>query len=381
MGKSLKGKELGRGITQRKDGTYQARFINRFGKRQTIYGKTVTEITKRLRDEQYENEKQINVVNDKMTLDEWFEIWITTCKTHCRNTTKRTYKIQYNRLREKLGWRRLTKLKLVSLQEAFNELATDKMRQDCKALLSDMFKRAIENELMVKNIAIGINPIIENKEKEEKRILSDEEIKILLDSSKSGQMYAFYVIALETGMRMGEILGLTWDCVDFKEGIIDIQKTLCYIPNNGDAIYEFHQTKTKAGKRKIPMTKKVKEVLLEQKKRKNQIIMRHPVAYPGMENLVFCSKTNRPVHESNIRAAIRYRVNKINEENQQIEFKAFTPHCLRHTFATKAIDKGMRPKTLQKILGHNFLQMTMDLYCHVEESTLKTEMALIGEVV
>lgn len=204
MGKSLKGKELGRGITQRKDGTYQARFINRFGKRQTIYGKTVTEITKRLRDEQYENEKQINVVNDKMTLDEWFEIWITTCKTHCRNTTKRTYKIQYNRLREKLGWRRLTKLKLVSLQEAFNELATDKMRQDCKALLSDMFKRAIENELMVKNIAIGINPIIENKEKEEKRILSDEEIKILLDSSKSGQMYAFYVIALETGMRMGD---------------------------------------------------------------------------------------------------------------------------------------------------------------------------------
>ena len=109
--------------------------------------------------------------------------------------------------------------------------------------------------------------------------------------------------------------------------------------------------------------------------------MRHPVAYPGMENLVFCSKTNRPVHESNIRAAIRYRVNKINEENPQSEFKAFTPHCLRHTFATKAIDKGMRPKTLQKILGHNSLQMTMDLYCHVEESTLKTEMALIGEVV
>lgn len=207
MGKSLKGKELGRGITQRKDGTYQARFINRFGKRQTIYGKTVTEITKRLRDEQYENEKQINVVNDKMTVDEWFEIWITTCKAHCRNTTKRTYTIQYNRLREKLGWRRLTKLNLVSLQEAFNELATDKMRRDCKALLSDMFKRAIENELMVKNIAIGINTIIENKESEEKRILSDEEIKILLDSSKSGQMYAFYVIALETGMRMGDADG------------------------------------------------------------------------------------------------------------------------------------------------------------------------------
>ena len=73
MGKSLKGKELGKGITQRKDGLYQARFINRFGKRQTIYATTVTEITKRMRSEQYLNEKQINVVDSKMTLDEWYE--------------------------------------------------------------------------------------------------------------------------------------------------------------------------------------------------------------------------------------------------------------------------------------------------------------------
>lgn len=381
MGKSLKGKELGKGITQRKDGTYQARFTNRFGKRQTIYGKTVTEITKKLRDEQYEDEKQLNVINDKMTLDEWFEVWITTCKQHCRNTTKRTYTIRYNRIREKLGERKLSKLNLVSMQKVFNELATDTMRKDSKAVLVDMFDKAIENDLMVKNIARGINTIIENKESEEKRILSDEEIDILLDNCKGGQMYAFFVVALETGMRMGEILGLTWDCVDFKEGIIEVQKTLCYLPNNGTAIYEFHQPKTKAGKRKIPMTKKVKEALLEQEKRKNRIITRHPVAYPGMENLVFCTITNKPINIMSMRTTIRYRVNKINKENPDIDFKIFTPHCLRHTFATKAIDKGMRPKTLQKILGHASLKMTMDLYCHVEETTLKKEMALLGEVV
>ena len=63
MGKSLNGKELGKGITQRKDGTYQGRFINRFGKRQTVYGKTLTEVSKKLRDAQYTDEKQINVVN------------------------------------------------------------------------------------------------------------------------------------------------------------------------------------------------------------------------------------------------------------------------------------------------------------------------------
>jgi len=380
MGKSLNGKELGKGITQRKDGIYQARFTNRFGKRQTLYASTVTEITKKLRDEQFYDEKQINVVDTSMTLDEWFEKWISTCKKHCRDTTKRTYRTQYNRLRESLGWRKLSKLNLVILQDAFNELATDSMRSDCKALLVDILNRAVETDLLVKNVAFGINPIIDNDEKEERRVLADEEIEVILSTSKGGQLYPFFVLGLGTGMRMGEMLGLTWDCVDFESGMIYVRKTLCYLPNDGVAIYEFHAPKTKAGKREIPMTREVREVLLEQKKWKDRVAVRHNPRV-GMENLVFCSKTNNPIHESNIRGGIRYLVQKMNRENPNLQMEPFTPHSLRHTFATKAIAKGMRPKTLQKLLGHTSLQMTMDLYCHVESCTLKEEMALLGEVV
>lgn len=380
MGKSLNGKELGKGITQRKDGLYQARFTNRFGKRQTLYATTITEITKKLRDEQYKDEKQINVIDNTITLDEWYEKWITTCKKHCRDTTKRTYAVQYNRLRKSLGWRKLTNLNLIVLQEAFNELATDKMRKDCKALLVDILNRAVETELIVKNIAVGINPYIDNEEKDEKRILSDDEVKILLETSKGGQLYPFFKVALGTGMRIGEILGLTWDCVDFENGIIDVQKTLCYLSNDGVAIYEFHSPKTKAGKRQIPMTREVQNILMEQKSRKERIAIRHNPRV-GMEDLVFCSKTNNPINEANIRGAIRYLVEKINKANPNLNFQPLTPHGLRHTFATKAIAKGMKPKTLQKILGHNSLQMTMDLYCHVEQNTLREEMALLGEVV
>ena len=74
-------------------------------------------------------------------------------------------------------------------------------------------------------------------------------------------------------------------------------------------------------------------------------------------------------------------VNRINTENPVQTFEVFAPHCLRHTFATNCIAKGMRPKTLQKLLGHNSLQMTMDLYCHVLDSTLKDEMSIITEMV
>lgn len=98
-------------------------------------------------------------------------------------------------------------------------------------------------------------------------------------------------------------------------------------------------------------------------------------------NLVFTSKTNRPIHESNIRSSIEYIVDRINAQNPTEKFERFTPHCLRHTFATNCIAKGMRPKTLQKLLGHNSLQMTMDLYCHVLDETLKEEMSIIAEMV
>lgn len=338
MGKSLNGKELGKGITQRKDGLYQARFINRFGKRQTLYGKTISEITKKLRDEQYDDEKQLNLISTGMTLDEWYERWITTCKQHCRDTTLRSYATQYNRLRPDLGWRKLTSLNLVVLQEAFNHLKTDASRSDCRAVLIDMLNRAVESDLLVKNVAYGINTILNDEEVEEKRILSDEEIEILLNTKKGCSLQNFLILGLGTGMRMGEMLGLTWDCVDFDKGIIQVRQTLAYLPNNGEAIYEFHRPKTKAGKRDIPMTVEVKDALLRQQRWKSHVSIRHNPRV-GMEDLVFCSKTNNPINESNIRGAIRYLVDKINRENPDLDFRPFTPHGLRHPYVKPTTKK------------------------------------------
>ena len=380
MGKSLKGKELGKGISQRKDGRYQARFVNRFGKRQVLYGQTMTEITRLLRKAQYEDEKQLNVVDSKITLDEWFDVWLKTCKKNCRNTTKRTYTVQYNRLRSELGWRKLNTLNLVIIQMAFNKLGSDKSRQDCRAVLADILNRAVEADLIVRNPALGVNTKIECKEKNERRVLSNSEITLLRETfRKDGYLYPIMILALNTGMRLGEILGLCWDCVDFAANVIHIRRTLVYLPNHGVGVYEFHSPKTAAGKRDVPMTKEAKTILLKQRMHKNVISSRHPAA-AGFEDLVFVSKCNQPIHESNVRTSIRYYTNRINDEHPDLNFKPFTPHSWRHTFATNCIAKGMKPKVLQKILGHTTLQMTMDLYCHVEDETVKDEMALFAEM-
>lgn len=127
----------------------------------------------------------------------------------------------------------------------------------------------------------------------------------------------------------------------------------------------------------IPMIKKVYDVLVLQQKRRNDIAT-HYSPREGFENLVFTSKTNNPLNPANTKDSINYIVDRINRENPDQFFEHLTPHGLRHTFATNCIENGMEPKTLQKILGHNSLQMTMDLYCHVRESTLTDEMERIA---
>ena len=125
MGKSLNNKELGRGVTQRADGLYQARFVDRYGKTQTFYSRNLNEVRQKLRTAQYEDEKAMNVVHKDMTLDEWYDIWMNTCKRNCRNSTKESYAIHYRRIQKQLGWRKLTKLNLIVIQQAINELRTD----------------------------------------------------------------------------------------------------------------------------------------------------------------------------------------------------------------------------------------------------------------
>ena len=379
MGKSLNGKELGKGISQRKDGLYQARFVNRFGKRQTIYAKTLNEIRHLLRTEQYEDDKMLNVINDDMTLDEWYEIWMNTCKKNCRNSTKETYASHYRRIQKQVGWMKLTNLNLIILQQVFNELRSDNERKNSKKILVDMLEKAIDSDLLIKNVAKQINCKIVNGEDKERRVLTIKETELFMKEAEKSFYYNLFVVALETGLRIGEIMALTWSDVVLKRKVLHVRHTLCYFRKDGKYTFELHATKTKNGKRTIPLTQKAHEALRRQRVKKLEIELKGLKAPEGYGNLVFVTKNNKPTQQFIVAEGIRACVGRIQKIYP--EFEKFSPHTFRHTFATRAIENGMQPKTLQKILGHGSLQMTMDLYCHVTDDTLYDAMKLMEHVV
>lgn len=381
MGKSLAGKELGQGITQRKDGRYQARFTNRFGKRQTIYAKTLHEIRQRLRTEQYEDEKKLNVVSTDMTLDEWFDVWMETCKKNCRDTTRQNYTMSYNRIRGSLGWRKLSSLNLIILQQAFNELKTDASRKDSKRILIDMYNKAMDADLVLKNIAMQINTVVtKDGNPEEPRVLTESETGLFLEFAEKYRYFNEFSLALETGMRIGEILGLKWSDIDFEHRAIYVNRTLIYVkcqdkasPKYGKWMYDFHPPKTDKGKRRIPMTLKAYQILKRQERWKAEIVAKGYQAPEGFEDLVFVTSRNTTISPRDTNKIMQDISEAIKRKHDS--FEPLTPHTLRHTFATRCIERGMNPKTLQVILGHSSIQITMNLYCHVTDDTLIAEMS------
>ena len=385
MGKSLTGKELGQGISQRKDGRYQARFTNRFGKRQTIYGQTVNEVRQKLRTEQYEDEKQINVVSSDMTLDEWFEIWMNTCKNNCRDTTRQTYRVTYNRIKASLGWRKLSGLNLIVMQQAINELKSDASRKDTKKLLVDMLNKAVDSDLLHKNVAKQINTVVSKDSKpEEPRVLTIEETDLFLEAASHYRYFNVFSLALETGMRIGELIGLKWSDIDFANRTIYVNRTLVYIksddessPNYNKWGFEFHEPKTDRGRRKIPMTLKAYQILKRQQLWKRGMETKGYKAPEGYEDLVFTTTKNTPISPRDTTVVMRFITERIRKK--RLDFEPVTPHALRHTFATRCIERGMNPKTLQIILGHSTIQLTMNLYCHVTDDMLISEMSKFEE--
>ena len=370
MGKSLKGKELGVGISQRKDEIYQARYTDRWGKRQTIYDSNLRELKKKLAVAVAENEKLTNV-REQITLDEWFERWMKIYKEKSiRPNTKREYVHLYHKnISPYCGGKLLNKFVKSDIQNLIDIADDDnygyERQSKIKIILKDMFQRAVEDHLVVNNPVSGIKL---RKDKEiNARALTIEEQTTFFEYSQNTFYDNLFNVAVNTGLRPGELFALQFDDINLEEGYIDVNKTLVYQKYLTDTRKEFHveAPKTKQSYRRVPINRKCKIHLEKQMELKEIVSEKRP---KEQNDYLFVTKFNTPLNSQIYADAIRAVIRSINltraKDNQ---FLNFSGHVFRHTFATRCFEAGVEAKVVQKYLGHASLKMTMDLYTHVTD--------------
>ncbi len=367
MGKDLKGKELGEGLCQIKDGRYVGRYTDRFGKRHSVYGHKLKETKEKLIRAKYEEDMYGGKVKPKdITLDELYEMRVNWKKTQVKMSTMSRQMNEYEKhIQPKFGMMKITDIKRESVQEHINELHKSMLIgtvEIAKSVLSNMLKYAADNGLLQNNVCIGIKiePNVRDIEKkkfnQETKYLTEEEILNFFNYCEKKHFcnLNIYKFLLFTGLRVGELCALRWSDVDFEKRIVKISKTHVSFKYEGKSYVDYDQTpKTKSSVRNVPLCMQALELLKHMKNEQNN----------ENDKFIFLNKRGTPYKRESLRTNLQYIVEKYNMEND-CKLLNVTPHTFRHTFATRSLESGVPLKVVQKILGHSNIAMTADLYTH-----------------
>lgn len=383
MGKDLKGKELGKGISQRKNKMYMGRFTNRFGKRITIYNEDLKVLKQELLEAQYKDQVKTNSADDKITLDEWFQKWLSIYKEgEIRKSSMTIYRQYYkNHISPQLGKMKIADISNIHIQSLLKDMQLKKglSYESCnkaRVILSDMFEKAMINDLLIKNPARGIK--IKRNEEKEVQVFSTEDQYAFFECA-AGTFYSnMFTVQVNTGLRPGELYALKEEDINFDEGYIIVDETLSYQKWEGDEGKTFHfgPPKTESSNRKVPISKNCKLALQKQIIQKRAIMQKTPKDIPEeFKSLLFTTKYGTPLNTQIYSEAIERIINEINLTRFPIDYmEKITPHCFRHTFATRCFESGIDFKIIQKYLGHSSLKMTTDLYVHITDTLAGEEL-------
>jgi integrase len=373
MGKDLKGKELGVGISQRKDGLYTARFVSKAtGKSIQKYFPKLQECRKWYADARFQDEHGVINASGNMTVKAWFEYWITTIKGNSiRPNTIRNYKERFKHNIDRcIGNMLISEVKPMHCQNVLNQMKDDYKTStiyQTRITLYSMFSDAVENDVILKNPVTKSVKYNIGKEPKKVRALTIEEQKKFLETAKGTSNYNQFAFLLQTGLRTGELIGLKWSDIDFKRKVMHIERSVEYRHSVGE--WRIGEPKSKSGYRDVPLTEEAISILKKQKEKLKEI----KVINIQFKDFVFLCRKGEPTKNSAYDTSLFKLCDKAGIDR-------FSMHVLRHTYATRAIEGGIRPKTLQVILGHSNVGITMNLYVHVTEDEKLKEVEKIEKV-
>ena len=387
-----KNRVLRNGESQTKDGRYMYKYIDSNGKPNYVYSWRLvqTDVTPQGKKDKPPLRDLIKTINKdlddgiyskggEMTVLELVKKYVSQ-KTGVRHNTEANYNFVINVIaKEDFGKKRIDRVKLSDAKGWLIKLQADgrgySSIHTIRGVVRPAFQMAVDDDLLRKNpFEFQLATVVVNDSVTREAITRKQE-RQFLEFIKNDKHYCTYYdgmfILFKTGLRISEFCGLTIADIDLQERKINVNHQL---QRKRNMEYVIEETKTNAGTRLVPMTDEVyecfKRIIANRKKPKIEPMI------DGKAGFLFLDKNDMPMVALHWEKYFQYALEKHNKIYRE-QLPKITPHVCRHTFCSNMAKAGMNPKTLQKIMGHSDIGVTLNTYTHLDFDDIQKEMQAV----
>jgi len=388
--------KLRKGEYLRDNNTFEYKWSDKAGKRHSIYAKTLPELRKKEDEILRGMLEGIDYSKLESTVNSYFELW-KKVKTGIRETTFASYARFYERyVAPEFGNMKLKNVNYTTIVMFFNSMALDRglsfsTVRKIEVTLSMVLDLAVRDNVLKTNPCRGALKELQRacgQQVKEVRALTLEEQRIFeAFLAKPGRFHRYcpvFTVMLWTGMRVGEVLGLRWEDVDFENNEISVNHTLLhYDKGKGQGSdYKINPPKTKSSMRTVPMLAKVKEALLQEKQYQEVLGIKCESVIDNYTNFIFLNSNGNVYHHKKLNHRLTLISKAINEEIHESDpsapdFPHVHNHMLRHTFATRMREAGADIKATSEMMGHEGILITLKTYTDASREFKNREISIL----
>ena len=369
--KDNKGRILKTGESQRKDGIYMYRHTDMHGKRRYVYAPTLDELREHEKAIQRDIADGVDYSTGEITVSELLTRYMGTKRGLSINTLN-SYKFIINQIsKSEMGQRQIKAVKPSDVKTWFAQLHDSGLKRGTigayQIILRPAFEMAVEDDVLRKNsFRVRLSDLLPQDATKRKALTKEQQEKYLGFVFEDNDIYYDdIVILLGTGIRVSELYGLTKSDIDFKDRRIRIEKQLC---RTAGKPYYVTTPKSESGIREIPMSQMVYEAL--QRVVTNRVRPEIEMIIDGYGDFLFLNGWGNPKTTVNLERYMM-RIQKEYVAKYGNTIPKVTPHVLRHTFCSNIQKAGIDIKSLQYLMGHASVSLSLDTYSHVDFSTVE----------
>lgn len=337
--------------------------------RKAFYGRTKMEAINKMNEYKDKKLKGMLPKDEKITLEQWYNKWLFEFKANELKTSTIEWYYGYylNYIKgTAIGRMKLKDINTPAIQLYYNRLLQSGKTPNTVRRLNKAIKSCLgyakKFDYIFTNYCDGIVlPKLPYNNENETKVFTVEQQEKFLQIIKKSKYRMEFIVALGTGLRIGELVALRWKDIDFSNGILVVNKALsrAYKIIDGKRKFVIEETipKTKSSIRKVEIPFNVLEELKKYKKEQDNYKKEFCEIYED-KDFVFANEIGQFIRPDTLNKAL----SKILKENNM---KHINFHALRHTYATRLFERGVPLKTVQKLLGHASIKITADIYTHV----------------